>query len=137
HGGTPSLILNGERTSRTGRRTSEWTQIRNVNIFFRNYEKCEDDFSAYKHYVGEAHFFRAWFYFEMLKKYGDLPWYDQVIELDDEENLLKPRESRAAIVDKILLDLDKAVEYLDFRKDVANCVINKEVALAFQTRVAL
>lgn len=137
HGGTPSLILNGERTSRTGRWTSEWTQIRNVNIFFRNYEKCEDDFSAYKHYVGEAHFFRAWFYFEMLKKYGDLPWYDQVIELDDEENLLKPRESRAAIVDKILLDLDKAVEYLDFRKDVGNCVINKEVALAFQTRVAL
>ncbi|MBF6598680.1 MAG: RagB/SusD family nutrient uptake outer membrane protein [Fermentimonas sp.] len=137
HGGSPSVFLNGERTTRTGTWRGEWTQIRNLNIFFENYQKCEDEFSSYQHYVGEAHFFRAWFYFELLKMYGDLPWYDEVIELDDDEKLMMPRESRAKIIDNILLDLDKATLYLNARKDVGNCVINKEVSLAFQTRVAL
>ena len=58
-----SVILNGQRTPSTGNWTSEWTTIRNVNIFFDNYGKCKDSFDQYKHYVGEAHFFRAWFYF--------------------------------------------------------------------------
>ena len=137
YGGSPNVFLNGERTTRTGTWRGEWTQIRNLNIFFENYQKCEDEFSSYQHYVGEAHFFRAWFYFELLKMYGDLPWYDEVIELDDDEKLMMPRESRAKIIDNILLDLDKATLYLDARKDVGNCVINKEVSLAFQTRVAL
>lgn len=137
YGGSPNVFLNGERTTRTGTWRGEWTQIRNLNIFFENYQKCEDEFSSYQHYVGEAHFFRAWFYFELLKMYGDLPWYDEVIELDDDEKLMMPRESRAKIIDNILLDLDKATLYLNARKDVGNCVINKEVSLAFQTRVAL
>lgn len=137
HDGSPSLVLNGQRTARTGRWTDEWRQIRGINIFFENYQKCEDEFSSYKHYLGEAHFFRAWFYFELLKRYGDIPWYDKTIGLDDNENLMKPRESRTKIVDNILLDLDNAVTNLDKRKDIGNCTINKEAALALQTRVAL
>lgn len=137
HDGSPSIILNGQRTTRTGRWTSEWTQIRNINIFFENYQKCEDEFSAYQHYLGEAFFFRAWFYFELLKMYGDIPWYDEVIDVDDEEKLMMSRESRTKIIDNILLDLDQAALYLSNRKDVGNCEVNKEVALAFQTRVAL
>src|SRR5690625_4428695 len=135
--GTPSPILNGERTLRTGNWRGEWTQIRNVNIFFENYEKCEDDFSAYKHFVGEAHFFRAWFYFDLLKMYGDLPWYSEPIDLEDEEALMKSRESRTFIADRILEDLDNAISYLDTRTETGNNRISKEAALAFKTRVAL
>lgn len=54
---SPSTILNGERAKRTGNWQSEWSNIRNVNIFFENYKKCGDSFESYKHYVGEAHFF--------------------------------------------------------------------------------
>lgn len=135
--GSPSEILNGERTPRAGNWRSEWTQIRNLNIFFANYEKCEDAFSAYKHFVGEAHFFRAWFYFNLLKMYGDLPWYSEVIELDDEAALMRPRDDRTFVVDKIIEDLDNAISYLDARSSTGNCKINKEAALAFKTRVAL
>lgn len=135
--GSPSIIMNGERTTRTGNWRNEWTPIRNVNIFFENYRKCEDDFSAYQHYVGEAHFFRAWFYFNLLKMYGDIPWYSEVIQLDDESKLMQPRDSRTQVIDNILLDLDSAAMFLNYRKDAGNLTINKEVALAFQTRVAL
>ena len=135
--GSPSNILNGERTTRSGNWRGEWTQIRNVNIFFENYEKCEDAFSAYKHYVGEAHFFRAWFYFNMLKMYGDLPWYSNVIGLNDEDALMSPRQPRDFIANKILEDLDNAISYLDPRSKAGNLKINKEAALAFKTRVSL
>ena len=64
-----SVILNGQRTPSTGNWIAEWSNIRNINIFFDNYKKCKDSFDQYKHYVGEAHFFRAWFYFGLLKKY--------------------------------------------------------------------
>lgn len=135
--GAPSTTLNGTRTVRTGDWKWEWSKIRNINIFFENYHKCQDHFSVYKHYVGEAHFFRAWFYFNLLKRYGDIPWYSKVLELDDEVELMRPRDSRTLIIDSILVDLDKAISYLDKRTDVGNNRINKESALAFKTRVAL
>lgn len=135
--GSISNILNGERTKATGNWTGEWKSIRNVNIFFDNYQKCEDPFDTYKHYVGEAHFFRAWFYFESLKKYGDIPWYSKALQLDSEEELMRQRDARTNIADSILADLDKAILYLDKRAKAGNCRLNKEAALAFKTRVAL
>lgn len=132
-----SVILNGQRTPSTGNWTSEWTAIRNVNIFFDNYGKCKDSFDQYKHYVGEAHFFRAWFYFNLLKKYGDLPWHSSALQIDNEEELFRPRDPRTVIADSILADLDKAIEYLNIRSSVGNLRINKEAAFAFKTRVAL
>jgi len=135
--GSPSTILNGERTLRSGNWRGEWTNIRNVNIFFENYRKCTDPFDGYKHYVGEAHFFRAWCYFNMLKTYGALPWYSKPLQLDSETELMKARDPRTLIVDSILVDLDKAALYLKNRSAVGNNTICKEAALAFKTRVAL
>jgi hypothetical protein len=132
-----SSILNGQRTPATGNWRGDWTNIRNVNIFFDNYEKCTDAFDFYRHSVGEAHFFRAWFYFGLLKKYGDVPWYTSALQIDDEEGLTRPRDSRTVVADNILADLDKAVEYLSLRSEVNNQHLNRETALAFKTRVAL
>lgn len=135
--GSPSVIMNGVRSKTTGNWTGEWTSIRNVNIFFEHYTKCQSGYDAYKQYLGEAYFFRAWFYFNLLKKYGDVPWYSHVIEMDDTEELMRPRDSRLLIADSILADLDNAITHLELRKDVGNNRINKEAALAFKTRVAL
>lgn len=132
-----SIILHGQRTPSTGNWISEWSNIRNINIFFDNYKKCKDPFEQYQHYVGEACFFRAWSYFNLLKKYGDLPWYSSALDIDNEEGLMKARDSRTLIADSILADLDKAIEYLNVRSTVGNLRINKETALAFKTRVAL
>ncbi len=135
--GSPSTIMNGVRSKSTGNWTWEWNNIRNVNIFFENYTKCTSGYEAYKQYLGEAYFFRAWFYFNLLKKYGDVPWYSHVIQMDDTEALMRPRDSRVLIADSILADLDHAVTHLELRKNVGNNRINKEAALAFKTRVAL
>lgn len=130
-------IMNGERSTRTGNWRNEWSNIRKVNIFFDNYHNCEDNFEAYQHHVGEAHFFRAWFYFDLLKSYGDLPWYSTVLYPDSEDELMKPRQARTVIVDSIMVDLDKAALYLKSRSASGNLLLSKEAALAFKTRVAL
>lgn len=133
----PDLVMNGVSGAAAGRWTSDWAQIRSVNIFFDNYRKCEEDFALYRHYVGEAHFFRAWFYFELVKKYGDIPWYSSALTPDMEDQLLKPRTPRNQVVDSIIADLDKAFDYLEYRSTIGNSRLNKETALAFKSRVAL
>jgi len=132
-----SLIMNGERVKRTGNWKWEWASIRNINIFFSNYQKCTDGIDSYKQYLGEAHFFKAWYYFGLLKMYGDVPWYTKEIDLTSETELMRPRDSRTLVADSILANLDKAVYYLNDRTIEKNTRINKEAALAFKTRVAL
>lgn len=132
----PNAVLNGNRAPRTGQWTNEWSNIRSVNILFDNLGNVTDELNLYKHFLGEAHFFKAWFYFDMLTTYGDLPWYSSEINIGDEE-LFKARDPRTLVADSILLNLDKAIEYLDLRSTTGNSRLNKEAALAFKTRVAL
>lgn len=133
----PNNEMNGTRGASSGRWTNDWSEIRGVNIFFDNYQKCEDDFENYKQYLGEAHFFRAWFYFELVKKYGDLPWVNTELFPESVEELLQNRQPRTVVVDSILADLEKAKEYLPLLSEGSNLRLNKETALAFISRIAL
>src|SRR5690606_1928577 len=81
--------------------------------------------------------FRAWFYFNLVRKYGDVPWYSSVIDPELIEQLQKARTPRNVVVDNIVDDLDKAIKYLKLRTEVGNTLLNKEAALAFTSRVAL
>ncbi len=135
--GTPNNILNGERGVTGGRWTNEWSNIRGINIFLDNYQKCKDNFDIYKHFLGEAYFFRAWYYFELIKKYGDVPWVSTELLSTSKEELSRPRDPRTLVVDSILADLNHAIEVLSPRSKYGNNRINKEAALAFKTRVAL
>ncbi len=134
--GSPSEYLNGVRGITPGRWIADWRDIRAVNIFFDNYHKCQDDFASYRHFLGEAYFFRAWFYFKLIQKYGDIPWISSELNTGSEE-LTQPRISRTVVVDSILADLGNATTFLDLRRTVSNSRLNKEVALAFRARVAL
>ncbi len=136
--GVPNTTLNGSRSPVTSGGNWTWENIRSVNVFFDNCWKCTDPFDSYKHFVGEAHFFKAWFYFEKVRVYGDVPWFSKPLEMDSEE-LYQARDSRILVVDSILWNLDKAIEYLNPLKsaDGGNNRISKETALLFKSRVAL
>src|SRR5690606_11077841 len=86
-------------------------------------------------YVGLAKFFRALFYFEKVKSYGDVPWYNVVIETNDEANLMKARDPRTLVMDSVLADIDFAIEHLDATKSVER--VTKWTALALKSRIAL
>lgn len=133
-------ILNGERTvpsSGGGWSISEWGRIRNVNYFLQNYTKSTENFEVIKEHVGEAYYFRALLYFDLMKKFGNLPWIDKALTPSDVEFLNAPRISRGIIADNILADLDKAVLYLPTKSASSSNRIYREVAMALQSRIAL
>ena len=130
-----STRLLGSRTINDGG-WSEWNRIRNVNFFFDHYQECKDNFADYQQYVGEAHFFRAIYYFRKLRSHGAVPWISKSLQTNSEE-LLAPRSPRNVIADSIIADLDKAALYCSSAKGDGNARINKWVALQFLSRVAL
>jgi hypothetical protein len=90
-------------------------------------------------YEGEARFFRAMAYFNLLKDYGGVTIVDKVLQLTDEDIIYGPRNSRTEVVDFILNDLDLAIASplgslgggLDFGR------VTQDAALALKARVAL
>mgnify|MGYP003658100305 CR=1 FL=1 len=114
-----------------------WTDLRNINYFLENFDNEVIPQEARDHYEGIARFFRAWFYFEKVKRYGDVPWYDKTLDTSDEEGLYKPRDSRELVMENVMADLNFAVENIRDRKDNNASLITRQVALAFKSRVAL
>lgn len=113
-----------------------WSDLRKINFLLTNKNAVNYSNTTIRNkYFGIARFFRAMFYFEKVKRYGDVPWYSVVIESNDKENLLKPRDSRILIVDSIIADLDFAIANLSADKNIE--VINKWTALALKSRVCL
>ncbi|CAZ98084.1 RagB/SusD family nutrient uptake outer membrane protein [Zobellia galactanivorans] len=131
---TLSEEMRGARTIPTTGGGWDWAYLRDINYFIENYEKCEDE-SAKLHYSGVAYFFRAYFYFQKLQRFGEVPYYETTISADDMESLQAPRESRQFITDRILEDLDRAIANLN--EEVQAYRITKYSALALKSRVAL
>lgn len=111
-----------------------WGTLRTINLFFDHYKQCTDLVARDK-YEGIARFFRAWFYFDKVKRFGDVPWYETVIQTSDVDLLYKSRDSREFVVDKIVADLELAIEKLDSKR--ASDQINCWTALSLLSRVCL
>lgn len=113
-------------------------EVRAINYFFANYKAVADnyEFDDYKQYVGEAHFFKALIYFNLLQRYGDIQWYDKPLGTNSEE-LYRPRDPRTLVADNIIAHLDTAAMYLNDAKTDGASRVNKWMALLIQSRVAL
>lgn len=112
-----------------------WTLLRRINVFLANYDKVQAEESAKKPYVGEALFFRAWFYLYMVQNYGDVPLITKPLETNSEE-LYGPRTPRKEVMAQVLQDINDACSYLP----VANWGDNrltKGAALALKSRIGL
>lgn len=121
----------------TGDWSGPYENIRDVNYFLENAGRVEVA-GLVDHYVGEGHFFRAWFYFELFQKFGGVPIITQVVDKEDELDLLYvPRSSRSELADFILSDLDMAISKMEFADQVGVGRIHKDAALLFKARVAL
>jgi starch-binding outer membrane protein, SusD/RagB family len=64
-----------------------YQRIRAVNIMLDNLEKSQMNESEIKHWRSVGYFFRSLEYFELLKKYGGVPWVENAIGDGDTEVL--------------------------------------------------
>lgn len=111
----------------------DFTALRNYNTLIEYSVNCPDE-KVRTTYVALARFFRANFYFEKVKRFGDYPWYDKQVGSEDPD-LYKPRDSREFIMTKIIEDLDFAIANLSDKKDLYR--ITKWTALALKSRACL
>ncbi|MBK0378449.1 RagB/SusD family nutrient uptake outer membrane protein [Mucilaginibacter segetis] len=135
----PNSVSNGNlQPSET---SSEWSSsygyIRAANNILEHGEGTTD--AEVKKYMAEAKFFRAWYYWRLLRIYGGVPLITKVLSTDDQE-LFAPRSSRSETADLILKDLDEAKADLPVQADLSAPDIGritKGAALALASRVAL
>jgi hypothetical protein len=115
-----------------------WSALRNINYFIVN---CTDPSVPEKvrnNYVGLARFFRAYFYYGMVRRFGDVPWVDHPLNPNEEEILYGQRDSRELVMEKVYEDLMFAAQNITRSTDAAQCtMITKWVAYAFASRVCL
>jgi hypothetical protein len=114
----------------------QWTTLRSINYFLANNTNEAIPERVRNNYNGIARFFRAWFYFEKVKRYGDVPWIDKPLDVEDPA-LYGPRDSRTVVMDKVLEDLDYAIANISATNDASRTLVTKDVALALKSRVAL
>lgn len=110
-----------------------WSTLRNFNTLIEYSVNCKDE-NVRNKYVALARFFRAYFYFEKVKRFGDVPYFDKQLGSDSPE-LYKPRDSRELVMDKIIEDLDFAATHLSATRDSYR--ITKWTALALKSRACL
>ncbi len=110
-----------------------WTALRDFNTLIEMSSNCKDE-KARDEYVGVARFFRAWFYFEKVKRFGDVPWYDHQLGSSDKD-LYKPRDSRELVMSNVVEDLDYAIANLPVNRSVYK--VTKWTALALKSRACL
>lgn len=110
-----------------------WGDLRDVNTLLEYSVNCKDEEVRVK-YDALARFFRAYFYFDKVKRFGDVPWYDKQLASDDPD-LYKPRDSREYVMQKMIEDIDYAIENLGSGKDLYR--ITKWSALALKSRFCL
>ena len=128
-----SLIneIRGGRTVDSG--SWSWTALRKINTLIEYSVNCKDE-AVRTQYVALARFFRAYFYFEKVKQFGDVPWTDKALGSGDPD-LYRPRDSREFIMQKMLEDIDFAIEHLPVAK--SDYTVTKWTALAFKSRFCL
>lgn len=113
-----------------------WGQLRNVNYFLEQNTSSQIDLETRNHYNGLARFFRALFYFEKVKRFGDVPWVNKTLGVDDDQ-LYAGRDSRVVVMDAVMQDLDFAYAHIRTKKEASRTLITKEVVAAFKSRIAL
>ena len=131
----PSFIMPGAYGPRQSTGWS-WSSLRNINYFLENNNNPNVSADVREHYNGLARFFRAWFYFDKVKRFGDVPWVNKTFDVNDPE-LFSGRDSRVLIIDSILADLDFAALNIRTKDDQSRSIITKYIALALKSRVAL
>ena len=117
--------------------SGDWTVVRNLNYFLNRYQTVQGNPEDINHYVAEIRFFRAHEYFKKLRRFGDLPWYDKDLTTSDGDYLMKARDPRKFVVDKLIEDLNFAVDNLKLPANVEKGRIHKFAALQLLARIAL
>jgi hypothetical protein len=133
----------GDGSSVAPATSNEWvnyyTAIRAANNILEKSVTVTGVQATINRYLGEARFFRAMAYFELVKRFGDVPYINRTLTADD-PMLYAPRTPRQQVVDSIYSDLEYAAANCPQADAMAASEygrITRSAALAYKSRVGL
>jgi hypothetical protein len=115
-----------------------YSTIRRINTLLTQIDQGTLDTALVKRLKGEAFFFRAWRYWEMVKRYGGVPIILVPQALTD--SLLVSRDSTSKVMRQIVADLDSAIALLPVIRATSpanNGRVHQGTAMAVKGRVLL
>ncbi|QDH79291.1 RagB/SusD family nutrient uptake outer membrane protein [Echinicola soli] len=111
--------------------------VRKANIYLEKIQTVPMDEEAINHWSGVARFFRAMEYHDLVKQFGDVPWYDHELDETNEDDLYRPRDPRDFVMDRVMEDLQFAAENVRQNDGDPGLTVNRDVVLAFMSRIML
>ncbi|MEG1648855.1 MAG: RagB/SusD family nutrient uptake outer membrane protein, partial [Rikenellaceae bacterium] len=109
--------------------------VRRVNLMLDNIDKSSMSQVDKDHWRSVGYFFRAYKYFELISRFGDVPWIDKVLKEDSPE-LMGERTPRDEVATHVLENLQFAEQHIKAKGDGKN-TINKNVVQALMSRYCL
>lgn len=134
YAGGADQITFGQNVATVSNGEWNWSTIRGCNAFLQNYHLSPASDRDKKRYAGEILFFKAFDYYNKVRLFGDVPWYDSVMNKDDKE-LFKARDPRELVMDKILETINQAIEFLPRKTKVYR--VSKDAAILLKARICL
>jgi len=113
-----------------------WRDLRNINYFIANCNDPAVPAAVRNNYLGIARYFRAYFYMEKVKRFGDVPWIGKPLDIDDPA-LNAGRDKRELVMDSVLADINFACANIQTINDPSRTTITKWVAYAYKSRLCL
>lgn len=122
-----------------------YEDIRTANLFINNAHRIEipenkKDYWAQRipRYVAECRMIRAWFYYELLCKYGPVPIMTEALGNENSDKLRIPRSSVDEMVTFLTEELDLAAQVLPLTyNSQEKGRVTKGAALALKAKVLL
>ncbi|SDF56612.1 RagB/SusD family nutrient uptake outer membrane protein [Chitinophaga filiformis] len=115
----------------------DWWQIRACNYFLQRYQRANADDATKNKYVAEIRFFRALFYWQKVKTFGDVPWLNTDLTDTSTALLYGSRMPRKQVMDSVLADLNFAVANLPDLNTADAGRLHKYAAYSLMSRICL
>lgn len=136
-----TTLTNGTVTGQSSEVTGAWNNcykcIARANFVLANYQRAEGiPEEKLNRFVANARFARATMYSKLIFLWGDVPYYEGTIDID--EAFTMGRTEKSEILKSIYADYDFAIGHLPEKYGSSeNQFATKGAALAFKARIAL
>ena len=127
-------ISNGSRAIPTtsGDWTDPYQRIFTANNIIEKAANAPVSDNIRNRYIGEARFFRAWYYFDLVCKYGDVPLILKTFTSTTDPDLKMGRTPRETVIQQCYDDLEFAAQWLPTRATMQS--VTDEFERRFATR---
>jgi len=114
-----------------------FSYVRQINLIIERLENADMLEESKNHWLGVARFFRAMEYHRLVKRFGDVPWFEQVVDDTEKDLLYRQRDARTTVMDNVLADLEFAMEHVRVSDGMPGLKVNQDVVKAFTSRIML